>query len=57
MFTMDEWSKTMYTVRRATGTNVYDIFFIFTVAVGGYFVVNLIVAIQFNYFDTSRKYE
>ena len=55
MFTMDEWSITMYTVRHATGSYIYDCFFIFTVMVGGYLVVNLVVGIQFNYFEVVRN--
>jgi hypothetical protein len=55
MFTMNEWSVTMYTVRHATGSYNYDCLFIFTVMVGGYLVVNLVVGIQFNYFEKVRN--
>jgi hypothetical protein len=43
----------MYQVRRATGVYYYDIFFILTVELGAYLVLNLMIAVQFEYLDVA----
>lgn len=39
----------MYKVRKATGTVAYDAFFVLVVIVGFYFVLNLMIAVQFSF--------
>jgi len=55
MFTLDGWSDIMYLVRRANQSNIYDIFFLIVVWVGAFFVVNLVCAIQFQYYDVMKR--
>lgn len=40
-------------MRRATGGYYYDIFFILTVELGAYLVLNLMIAVQFEYLDVA----
>lgn len=40
-------------MRRATGVFYYDIFFILTVELGAYLVLNLMIAVQFEYLDVA----
>ena len=54
MFTLDGWSDTMYLIRDVKHTVIYDMFFLIAVYVGGFFVLNLIAAIQFQYYDTIK---
>lgn len=39
----------MYLVREAEGSYTFDILFIFIVLFGAYFVLNLMIAVQFTY--------
>ena len=39
----------MYIVREAEGNTSFDILFIFIVLFGAYFVLNLMIAVQFTY--------
>lgn len=43
----------MYMVRQASGTVAYDSFFILCVVFGSFFVLNLMIAVQFSSLDTS----
>jgi len=43
----------MYKIRHSTGTYAYDAFFIFTVILGSFFILNLMVAVQFSYLSQS----
>jgi hypothetical protein len=43
----------MYYIRRATGVYYYDIYFILVVLIGVFFILNLMVAVQFSYFNAS----
>jgi hypothetical protein len=43
----------MYMVRKATNTVGYDIFFVVTVVFGTFFVLNLMIAVQFTYLNAS----
>ena len=46
----------MYKVRNANGGGkVSDVFFVFSVVFGAFFVLNLMIAVQFNYLDESFK--
>jgi hypothetical protein len=54
MFTMDGWSDVMYMIRDVMGSKNYDAFFLSVVYVGGFFIINLVSAIQFQYYDTLK---
>ena len=41
----------MYKIRSATGSVAYDIFFILVVIIGAFFILNLMVAVQFSYLN------
>jgi hypothetical protein len=44
----------MYKVRAAHGGSImYDLFFIASVVFGAFFVLNLMIAVQFNYLDDA----
>lgn len=46
----------MYKVRNAyNGAVLTDIFFILSVVFGAFFVLNLMIAVQFNYLDDSFR--
>jgi voltage-dependent calcium channel L type alpha-1D len=51
IITLEGWTDTMYKIRSATGTVFYDIFFILVVIFGSFFVLNLMVAVQFSYLN------
>ena len=54
MFTMDGWSDIMYMMRDVMESNFYDSFFLAVVYIGGFFIINLVSAIQFQYYDTLK---
>lgn len=43
----------MYYIRRTTGTSVYDVYFIIVVLFGAFFVLNLMIAVQSNFFGQA----
>jgi len=43
----------MYLVREAMGSYAFDFFFIFIVLFGAFFVLNLMIAVQFTYLGTA----
>jgi hypothetical protein len=45
IFTMDGWTDIMYKIRVSFNSYTYDFFFMFTVIVGAFFVINLVTAI------------
>ena len=48
LITLEGWSDVMYKVRNASGGgSTSDIFFIFSVIFGAFFVLNLMIAVQF----------
>ena len=52
LITLEGWSDVMYKVRNANGGSVTsDVFFIFSVVFGAFFVLNLMIAVQFQYLD------
>ena len=55
MFTLDGWSTVMYLIRKSQKTYAYDIFFLFVVYVGAFFILNLITAVIYNYYDMLKK--
>jgi hypothetical protein len=55
MFTLDEWTESMFLVRKSTKTSNFDGFFMLVVYVGAFFVVNLVTAIQFYYYNNLKS--
>ena len=53
IITLEGWTDRMYYIRRATGVYYYDIYFILVVLIGVFFILNLMVAVQFSYFNAS----
>ena len=53
IITTEGWSTLMYYIRHATGSYAYDLYFYFVVVIGAFFIVNLLVAIQYNYLTAS----
>jgi hypothetical protein len=54
LITLEGWSDVMYKVRAAHGGSImYDLFFIASVVFGAFFVLNLMIAVQFNYLDDA----
>lgn len=51
IITLEGWSDTMYKIRSATGTVAYDIVFILIIFLGCFFILNLMVAVQFSYLN------
>jgi len=49
IITLEAWTDMMYIVREAEGNTSFDILFIFIVLFGAYFVLNLMIAVQFTY--------
>ena len=54
MFTMDGWSDVMFMMRHAKKSIAYDIYFLAVVYIGGFFVLNLVAAIQFSYYNVIK---
>ena len=48
IITLEGWTDTMYTIRRANNVYYYDIFFVACVVFGTFFVLNLMIAVQFS---------
>ena len=46
MITLESWSTMMYTVRDATGSRIYDFYFLLIVVIGTFIVLNLMIAVQ-----------
>lgn len=56
LITLEDWSSVMYKVRNAhNGAVITDLFFILSVVFGAFFVLNLMIAVQFNYLDESFR--
>lgn len=49
IITLEGWTDTMYMIRETTNSNSYDLFFIICVVFGTFFVLNLMIAVQFTY--------
>jgi len=46
MITLESWTTMMYTVRDATGSRMYDLYFLLIVIIGTFIVLNLMIAVQ-----------
>lgn len=56
LITLEGWSDVMYKVRNAhNGAVISDVFFILSVVFGAFFVLNLMIAVQFNFLDESFR--
>ena len=59
IITLEGWTDMMYIVRDAEQTYWYDSFFILCVLFGAFFVLNLMIAVQFTYlkeaFDEEER--
>ena len=59
IITLEAWTDMMYIVREADESTTFDILFIFIVLFGAYFVMNLMIAVQFTYlgeaFDEEER--
>ena len=59
IITLEGWTEQMYTVRNVERSNFFDIFFISCVLFGAFFVLNLMIAVQFTYlgeaFDEEER--
>ena len=53
IITLEGWTDRMYFIRRATGVYYYDIYFILVVLIGVFFILNLMVAVQFSFFSST----
>lgn len=49
VITLEGWTDIMYKIRHSMGTYAYDAFFHLTVILGSFFILNLMVAVQFSY--------
>ena len=50
---LEGWSDNMYQVRRRHGSTVFDIYFVATVIFGSFFVMNLLIAVQFDFLQRA----
>jgi hypothetical protein len=56
MITLEGWSDVMYKVRNANGgSKTLDIFFILSVVFGAFFVLNLMIAVQYQFLDDAMN--
>lgn len=46
---LEGWSDNMIQVRRSTGNVYFDVYFMITVIFGAFFVMNLLIAVQFDF--------
>ena len=55
IITLEGWTDIMYMIRQVMDTNSHDFFFIVCIIVGNFFVINLMVAVQFTYLRQSLE--
>ncbi len=51
--TLEGWTEIMYFIRKTQGTYLYDVYFVFVVVFGTYFVLNLMIAVQTSYLNQT----
>lgn len=49
IITLEGWTEMMYIVRKSERMYVFDLFFVTVVLFGAFFVLNLMIAVQFTY--------
>jgi hypothetical protein len=57
IITLEGWTDMMYLVREAESSYSYDLFFVFCVIIGSFVVLNLLIAVQASYLETSFNEE
>lgn len=50
---LEGWSDNMYQVRRYSGNVYTDVYFLLTVIFGAFFVMNLLIAVQFDFLQRA----
>jgi hypothetical protein len=53
IITLEGWTDMMYLVREAVDSYAFDALFILIVLFGSYFVMNLMIAVQFTFLSTA----
>jgi len=53
IITLEGWTDMMYIVRDAEGHYAYDIFFLMSVVLGSFVILNLMIAVQASYLDQA----
>ena len=53
IITLENWTEMMYLVREAEDSYAYDMLFVLIVLLGAYFVMNLMIAVQFTYLSSA----
>jgi uncharacterized membrane protein YhdT len=53
IITLEGWTEMMYIVRESEGTIAYDFLFVACVLFGAFFVLNLMIAVQFTYLGAA----
>lgn len=51
--TLEGWTAYMYMVRNVLKTNIFDAYFIINVLIGSFLILNLMIAVQFQFLDQS----
>ena len=56
VITLEGWADQMYIVREAKSRGViFDLYFVMVVLTGAFFILNLMTAVQFKFFDEEMK--
>jgi hypothetical protein len=55
IITLEGWSDIMYMIRSTTDSYAYDFFFVIVVLLGNFFVLNLMIAVQFTSLQNSMN--
>jgi hypothetical protein len=53
IITLEGWTDMMYLVREAESSYSFDLFFVICVVIGSFVVLNLLIAVQASYLETS----
>ena len=52
IITLEGWADQMYLVREAKSNQfIFDLYFVMVVLTGAFFILNLMTAVQFKFFD------
>jgi hypothetical protein len=56
VITLEGWADQMYIVREAKNKSIlFDVYFLMVVLTGAFFILNLMTAVQFKFFDASMQ--
>lgn len=53
IITLEGWTDMMYTIRDAEQSFIFDLFFVIVVVFGAFFVLNLMIAVQFTFLSSA----